>query len=238
MSTQDDAAPRTADGRQARWSKHNQERRRQIIEAAMAVIEEHPPGAEVHVQQIASRARIGRTVVYRHFEDRADLDQAVQRAIIEDLWERLLPAVNLDGTVPQIIERIVSTYVDWAVAHPALHRMVDHDTSLGGPLEQGLEKIAGQIAQVIAIAIDAMGARPTAEEAAALDPLVYGLVGAVFNAVRRWVARPDSTLTPPRLTALTSRSVWFVLDGHARDLGVEIDPDRNVQELLAPLTAR
>jgi len=222
----------SADGRQARWSKHNEERRRQIIDAAIEVLEERAPGAEIHVQQIAARAKVNRTVVYRHFADRADLDQAVQRAILERLWERLLPEVSLDGTVPQIIERIVGTYVAWAVEHPSLHRVADHDVSADGPLEKGLEHLAGRIAETIGVALVGLGAEPTEEEAAALDPLVYGLVGAVFNAVRRWVARPGSVLTPVALTHITSRSVWFVIAGHARDLGVEIDPDRTIEELL------
>jgi AcrR family transcriptional regulator len=225
------------DGRRARWSKHNEQRRRQIIDAAIEVLEERPPGTEIHVQQIAEKAGLNRTVVYRHFADRADLDQAVQQAILDGLWEQLLPAVSLDGTVPQIIERIVGTYVAWAVAHPALHRVADHDTAPEGPLEQGLERLAGRIAETIEVALVGLGARPSEEEAAAIDPLVYGLVGAVFNAVRRWVARPGSVLTPAALTTVTSRSVWFVIDGHARDFGVEIDPDRTVEELLATLVA-
>lgn len=222
-----------ADGRRARWSEHNQQRRQQIIDAAIEVIEERPPGAEIHVQQIASRAQVNRTVVYRHFADRADLDQAVQQAILDRLWERLLPEVRLDGSVPQIIERIVGTYVAWAVDHPALHRMADHDTSADGPLERGLERIAGRISETIGIAMLGLGAEPTEEDVAGLDPLVYGLVGAVFNAVRRWIGRPGSVLTPATLTQITSRSVWFVIEGHARDLGVVIDPDRTIEELLA-----
>ena len=63
------------DGRQARWERHNQQRRRQIIDAAIEVIEEAGPGGELHVQQIATRAGVNRTVVYRYFEDRADLDR-------------------------------------------------------------------------------------------------------------------------------------------------------------------
>src|ERR1041384_8250665 len=95
------------DGRQLRWDKHNQARRQTILDAAVAVLEETEPGEDIHVQQIAQRAGLSRTVVYRHFTDRADLDQAVQTDILEMLAGDLLPEVTLDGTIEEIIQRIV-----------------------------------------------------------------------------------------------------------------------------------
>ena len=171
------------DGRQARWDKHNLERRETILSAAIAVIEGEQPGAEVHVQQIAERAGLSRTVVYRHFNDRADLDRAVQTEILEELWGQLLPSVTLDGTIPQIVERIVATYVGWAVAHPALHKLAEQDTTRDGtgPLQQGIERIAEQVATLIVTAVDALQVEVSDEERAAIDPLVFGLVGAVFG---------------------------------------------------------
>ncbi|MFT4287819.1 TetR/AcrR family transcriptional regulator [Nocardioides sp.] len=222
------------DGRQVRWDAHKEERRQQIIDAAIAVVEESTPGTEVHVQQIAARAGLSRTVIYRHFADRADLDRAVRLRIVEQVWELLLPRVSLDGTAPEIIERVVGSYIGWAVAHPALHRLADHDNSgSDGPLEAGLERIASRVSAVIGTALMAFGAELSEEEAAAIDPFVYGIVGSVFSSVRRWVGRPDPALSAAGLTELVSRSVWFVIDGHARTLGVEIDPTRCVEDLLA-----
>lgn len=223
------------DGRQARWDRHNQERRRRILDAAVAVIEAHEPGAEVHVQQIAAEAGLSRTVVYRHFADRADLDRAVQEAVLEQLWAELLPSITLDGTIPQIIERVVATYVGWAVAHPSLHRMAERDaTGAGpGPLEQGLARIAEQVVGLITTAVDILGLDLAEDEQAALDPLVFGLVGAVFSAVRRWIARPVREPDAPRLVELVTHSVWFTVQGHARGLGIELHARQPVEELLA-----
>ena len=223
-----------SDGRQARWAGHNESRRRTIIDAAIAAIEEGEPGADVHVQQIAAKAGISRTVVYRHFEDRADLDRAVQQAILDGLWEDLLPAVCLEGTVPQIVQRVVGTYVSWAVAHPALHLAADHDPDglSDGPLQQGMERIATEVARLVDIAILAFGVTPSKEEAAALDPLVFGLVGAVFGAVRRWLTRRDPQLSAEMLEKLIARSVWHLIDGHARSFDLVIDPAAPVEELF------
>lgn len=226
---------RATDGRQARWSKHNEERRRRIIEAAITVVEQTDPGTEVKVSAIAAEAGVGRTVIYRHFEDRADLDRAVRETIIERLWDELLPQVTLDGTVPQIIERIVGTYVRWAVAHPNLHRMADHDVDAhgDGPLERAMEEIADTVAMVINTALLGLEAKLTEEQAEAMDPLVFGVVGAVFSAVRRWVSRDQPQPSAEALIAQVSRSVWFLIAGQAEDFGVTLAPDVPLEELLA-----
>ncbi|WP_435741569.1 TetR/AcrR family transcriptional regulator [Nocardioides sp. SYSU DS0663] len=221
------------DGRQARWDRHNQERRQKILDAAIAVIEAGEPGAELHVQQIADRAGLSRTVVYRHFADRGDLDRAVQAEILDGLWAELLPSVTLDGTIPQIVERIVATYVGWAVAHPALHRIAEDGDDSHGALQQGLAHIAAQVCELITTAVEILDLEISDEERAAIDPLVFGLVGAVFGAVRRWMARPERVPAAPKLVELVTRSVWFILEGHGRALGVELDPEQPVEELLA-----
>jgi len=238
------AVPHARDGRQVRWDRHKEERRQQIIAAAIAVVEESEPGADVHIQQIAERAGLSRTVVYRHFEDRADLDRAVQATILEAFWAELLPEITLDGTVPQIIERAVGTYVWWAVAHPALHRLADHDVAFrarpddgGGPLEQGLERVAGQIAEIVHLGAVALGGTLGEEERASIDPLAYGMVGAAFASVRRWLAHPDPTLTPDAVITLISQTLWFAVDGHARRFGVHIDPDRPVHDIAGEVLA-
>jgi AcrR family transcriptional regulator len=226
------------DGRQARWERHNQQRRRQIIDAAIEVIEEAGPGGELHVQQIATRAGVNRTVVYRYFEDRADLDRAVQTRIIELLWEQLMPAVTLEGTVPQIIERLVGIYVDWAFAHPALHHMADHDNGdPDGPLERAIEQIAGEVGNLINIVLVTLGGDLGEDDLELLDPLVHGLIGSVFGSVRRWLNRPHRVLSPVALKATLSQSVWFLLDGHARVRGVVIDPERPMEDMVAEALA-
>lgn len=226
------------DGRQARWDRHNEQRRQQILDAAIAVIEDGEPGAEFHVHQIAERAGLNRTVVYRHFSDRSDLDRAVQSEIFDGLWAELLPSVTLDGTIPQIVERIVATYVGWAVAHPALHRVAEQGADGPGPLQQGLARIAAQVGELITTAVEVLDLDVDDDERAAIDPLVFGLVGAVFGAVRRWMARPDRVPAAPKLVELVTRSVWFILEGHGRALGVVLDPRQPVEELLASGPAR
>jgi len=222
------------DGRQARWARHNEERREQIVAAALEVIGESEPGAEVHVQQIAERAGVNRTVVYRHFAERSDLDIAIQRAIVAQLWAKLLPSVTLEGTIPEMIERIVGTYVAWAAANPSLHQVVDRDHG-SGVLEQAIDEIAAEIGQVIVFLLTTLGLEVDLQDDE-LDALVHGVVGAVFGAVRRWLDRPERVLTPERLRVMMSQSAWFLIEGHARSLGVILDPEQPIADMLARAT--
>lgn len=219
------------DGRQARWDKHNQQRRLSILDAALEVIEAEPPGAEFHVQQIAAQAGLNRTVVYRHFTDRADLDSAIRAHIISSLQAELTPAVSLEGTVNEIIERIISTYVGWTVAHQSLHAFALQEA--GGAFQQGIDQIAEMLSDLITLAIAMLGAELDESELALVDPLAHGLLGAVLGAVRRWLAREVREPPADRLAGLLSMSIWSLLDGHARRLGVELDPDLPIAEVFA-----
>ena len=229
------------DGRQLRWDKHNQARRRTILDAAIGVLEDAEPGEEIHVQQIAQRAGLSRTVVYRHFADRADLDQEVQAAVLEMLAGQLLPEVTLDGTIEEIIRRIVGTYVRWTVAHPSLHRFAEHDVpgaSGSSALEVAVVRIATQVEELIAVGAAQLGVELDDDDAASLDPLVFGLVGAVFSATRRWLSREERRPDTEMFVRLVSDSVWHMLDGHARRLGIELDPHVSVDALFADATGR
>ena len=222
------------DGRQLRWDGHNQARRQHILDAAVAVYEATDPGTEVHVAQIAEQAGLSRTVVYRHFADRADLDAAVQGRTLELLRTVLVPALSFEGTPVDIIARIVSAYVGWASEHPALHELAQQDPPGPGvgQMEQAVALIAGQIEDLINVGVEVLGVRLDEDEAVALDPLVFGLVGAVFTSTRRWLSRPERRPDRERFAELVTEAIWFQIAGLARARGVELDPDLPVEHLL------
>jgi AcrR family transcriptional regulator len=228
---------RPTDGRQVRWEQHNVERRAAILTAAIEVIEATPTGDEVNVARIAERAGVGRTVIYRHFADRAELDREIRVAVLNDVWDHLLPVLTLQGSIPQIVERAVAAYVGWADAHPALHH-VAVTTEPGGanPLDEGVAVIADRVVELIETAVDILRLDLSDDDRAAVDPLVHGFVGAVFGVVRRWLARPVREPSAQVLVELTTASVWFQLQGHARALGLELLADQPIEELLAGIS--
>ena len=222
------------DGRQLRWDSHNQARRQHILDAAIAVLADAEPGAEVHVQQIADRAGLSRTVVYRHFADRADLDAAVQGRALELLRADLVPALSFEGTPVDIIRRIVSAYVGWASDHPSLHEFAQQDPPGPGigQMETAIQQIAGQIEDLINVGVEVLHVQLSEDDVAALDPLVFGLVGGVFTSTRRWLGQPEQKPDRERFVELVTEAVWLQIAGMASARGVELDPDVPVEALL------
>lgn len=107
------------DGRSTRWNDHKEQRKARILDAALDAVNEG--GADVGVQQIAERADVPRSVVYRIFKDRADLDEQLRVRILEMMMTDLTPTLTPQGTVGEAISRAVETYLQWIVKYPRLH---------------------------------------------------------------------------------------------------------------------
>ncbi|HET6151847.1 MAG TPA: TetR/AcrR family transcriptional regulator [Marmoricola sp.] len=232
MTPEPAAAP---DGRGERWAAHREERRNQILDAAVMVIEREPIGTEIHVRQIAEEAGLGRAVLYRHFTDRADLDRAVQKRILGLLMDELVPQFELSGTIEEIIERIVGAYVAWAAAHPALHRIgaaESQDAERLGDVIAVTEQIGGLIAMLVTSGASLLSVELSDDDRQILDPLVFGIVGQAVGTVRFWLARDVQEPSAEVLAAHLARSVWFQIDGHARDRGAVIDPGVSLDDLI------
>ncbi len=224
-----------SDGRDERWAAHREGRRAQILDAAIAVIERTPEGEEIHVRQIAQEAGLGRAVLYRHFADKADLDREVQRRIIEMLMDTLVPEFALSGTIDQTIKRIVSAYVSWADEHPALHRIGAAESQDADRLDgvlQTTQQIGGLITMLVTSGASLLEVDFNDQDRQILDPLVFGIVGQAVGTVRFWLARERREPSVEVLAAHLARSVWFQIDGHARDRGIVIDPATSLDDLI------
>ena len=222
------------DGRQLRWRAHNQARRQKIIDAAIAELEAQDPGADVHVQQIADRAGLSRTVIYRHFQDRGDLDLAVQRAVIERLGMAVLPAATPEGRPVDIIRRIVDAYVRWAVEHPGLHRVAERGipSSTPSPVDEIVGEIAEQVETIMQVVVDSLGVTLSDDDRSILDPWVFGIVGGCFASVRRWTGRPVLEPGVDAVVDLMTASIWLQINGMAASRGIHL-PDVPVEQLGA-----
>ena len=223
-----------SDGRQSRWAEHNEQRRVEILDAALAAIEGAAPGAEVAVAQIAARANLNRTVLYRHFSDRADLDRAIQGHIFRHLQAQVLPVITLEGTPRQIIRRIVGAYVGWAAAHPSLHRFADQQPLGVGGTESdlALTQLARQVRDLIAYAADALGVRIDDDTRHGLDPLVFGVLGMAIATVHRWLTRSERRPSQEALADLLTEAIWLQISGMTAARGVVLEPDVPVEEQL------
>ena len=83
----------TVDGRDTRWAAHRVTRRRELVEHALRAIRQFGPG--VGMDEIAAQAGTSKTVIYRHFGDRAGLYRAVAQAVHTYILEDLTAALQL-----------------------------------------------------------------------------------------------------------------------------------------------
>lgn len=226
------------DGRHSRWLGHQEERRQQVLDAALLVIDEAPAGAEFRVAQIAARGGINRSALYRYFEDRADLEVAVQREICAIAGAEVMGAITLDGTPREIVRRIISTYTHWAVAHASLLRFVERDVagSTERPLEQVIAQVADGVETMIEMLLTLLGGELSEHDKASLDPWVFGLIGGCMQAVRRWSSRPVIAPDIDFFVEVLTQGAWCQIHDLAASRGVDV-PDVPAQTLVAAAAA-
>ena len=185
-----------SDGRTTRWAAHREARRAEIVDATLRAIRRH--GAGVGMDDIAASAGTSKTVVYRHFGDKAGLylavAAAVDRLILHDLQAALTRADEPGagaGDPRRLIAEAVDAYLRLVEADPEVYRFVVTRPLLDRPVDDdpvaGLTSHIGQqIASLLAQRLRATGLDP-----AAAGPWGHGLVGLVRAAADHWLAQPD-----------------------------------------------
>jgi AcrR family transcriptional regulator len=200
MAVQGTAGTARPDGRATRWAGHREQRRREMVEVAVRVIERDGPAASV--DQIAAEIGVGRQVLYRQFDDRADLDGAIAERGIELLLDDLLPAVAraADGETggdARIHDGLLA-YLDHVERHPAMYRFLrSYDSSRQGgpdPVQRVKELLATLLAEKAG----------TGQPDAATRVLAVGIIGLAEAVVDDWL---DHTVRPSRDEVLAQLAV-------------------------------
>ncbi len=111
-----------SDGRDRRWEQHRQERRTALVDATIRAIRRH--GATVGMDEIAAEAGTSKTVVYRHFRDKAGLYRAVVSRVDERVVGQVSAALLADGSGSSGPRELIATTVD------AYLSLVESDTEL------------------------------------------------------------------------------------------------------------
>jgi hypothetical protein len=107
------------------------------------------------------------------------------------------------------------------------------DAGGSNPARAGVQQIAELVHELFAVGAEGRRIRFDNDDLAALDPIIVGLVAQAVGTVRHWLARPERTPSAQALARRMADSVWFLIDGHARARGGVIDPDMNLEDLVA-----
>jgi AcrR family transcriptional regulator len=205
------------DGRRLRWTEHRAQRRDAFVVAGAQAIDRF--GLNASAEQIAEAAGVSRTVLYRYFRDREDLRQAIADHVVRAVLDSVLPkiAVRPDATPHEIIHTAVAVIVGWLDEHPNLYHFL-RSRRTGASLDSVEGTLADNIAALLKTMMMLFGI-----ESEQAEPGAYGIVGFVESVGGWWLEH--RTMSRDRLTELVTVGVWHLLEGTARDFGIELGFD-------------
>lgn len=197
----------TRDGRSTRWDAHREQRRAELIEAALVAVERHGP--EVTADQIAAAAGISRPLLYRHFDDLAALQRAIAGRAGESLTAELAVALDPAAPAEEIVQTACRAFMTWVAENAPLARyMLRHfgqsSDLINGVRDQAVMLTAAALGHTLLI-----GAEPCKVTA-----LAHALVGMSEATAINWLASEDPETLPK------------LIDGLARWGAAAIDTER------------
>jgi AcrR family transcriptional regulator len=201
----------TRDRRDSRWDDHRRARRHELVDATIAAVGKHGPG--VGMEEIAAEAGTSKTVVYRHFADRAELHVAVCNRVASQLLPKLRNAIESSSHPREMVAAAIDTYLAFLEVDPQLYRFVVHPQGHNGhvgpgdPIDSLSEVVGEQAAAAIAVALQQAGRDP-----AAAAPWGHGVVGLVRSAADWWL-QAERPMLRSELAAHLTDLAWAGLSG-------------------------
>jgi AcrR family transcriptional regulator len=214
------------DGRTTRWDAHRDQRRIELVEAAVRAIDLHGPDASV--ADIAAEAGISKPVIYRYFADKAELHSAVGKWGADLVVEKLLPVIVTEGPVRERVASACDAYLEVLEEHPQVFLLlVRHRADGNDPLEDGKIAIAAMLARAIG---DSLRAQDL--DSAGAEPWAHGLVGLGLATGEWWLTR--QTMSREAVARYLTEFVWHAFAGVSREYGFPVRPPQKAS--VTPIT--
>jgi len=225
-STSSTAPPSTGDARKDRWRNHRLARRAEFVEAAIRVLDEH--GHDLGMDDVAAAAGVTKPVLYRHFEDKADLHTALGHRGTEILFERLIPAINAELAPLPRIRQALHAFFSVIEEHPNLYRLL---ARLPATDTSGASDVVTEDKELIATTLTALLGdymRMFRLDSGAAEPWAYGIVGMVQNTGDWWLDK--QTMGRDSVVEYLTQIIWAAIDGLTRSHGIVLDPNVPLEE--------
>lgn len=211
MTNPDRDEARATDGRTVRWARHREERRRGLVDATIRAIRRH--GATVGMDDIAAEAGTSKTVIYRHFEDRAGLYRAVAQRVDARVVGGIAAALERSsaaGKDPrELISSTVDAYLELVESDTELYRFVVNRPIVDRPLpDDPVGELVGHVTDQLSRLLDGrLGGEPRhAPDPATTRVWAVALVGSVQAVADDWLAAPGTSSRPTRRDLVESLS--------------------------------
>lgn len=209
------------DGRSTRWAPHRRERRLAIVTAAIDAIGQFGP--EASTAQIAERAGVPRTHVYRHFEGKPALDLAVCSHVAAQIADQIRTGLATRGSARAIIGAAIDQHLGWIEAHPNLYRfLAQHAYAVRAPgspdVDDAKAVFASELTALLETYLAAFDVSPEPAER-----VMVGVVGLVDATGAWWLDKRAPSRSV--LTAELTEQVWVIIERTGRSLGLELSAD-------------
>lgn len=170
------------DGRSARWAEHREQRRLELLDVARHLI--HEKGPDVTMEDIATASGTSKSIVYRYFDDKAQLQRLLGQRIYATMHERLRSEVaeleqHLGRAVgaDDRVRAMINAYVITVQRSPNVYRFVTRPSD-------GLHHFLHSVARLITTFLPDGTPSP--------DLWARGAVGFVERSVETWVDQQNT----------------------------------------------
>ncbi|WP_309234633.1 TetR/AcrR family transcriptional regulator [Nocardia sp. XZ_19_385] len=220
------AAPKRVDARTERWRAHRLKVRAEFVDAAFRALGEFGP--EVSMGDIAKEAGAAKPKLYRHFEDKTDLYNAIVDRVRDMLWDRIVASIDLThDSARDLVRRGAAEYVLVVTEHPNVFRFMlhSHFTQQADESERALQSArqsARRAAEMFAGLLD------NRIDVASIELVTYSIFGAVASATDWWIGAnrlQDPALPVEKFVAYLAESISALAEANARLNGITINAD-------------
>ena len=227
------ASVKGGDARRDRWSDHRARRRREFVDAALRVLEVQGP--DLPMEAVAAEAGVTKPVLYRYFQDKSALVDALGERGSEILLDRLLPAIQAGCPALSRVRDAVGAYFAVIDEHPNLYWLLAREgkaDSGTGPdsIQQNKEHIATALTAVLGDYLRAYGL-----DSGGAEPWAYGMTGLVQSTGEWWLQR--RSMSRATVVDYVTQIIWAAITGTLREVGIVVNPDEPFPETRPPLHA-
>jgi AcrR family transcriptional regulator len=186
------------------------------------------------MEAVAAEAGVTKPVLYRYFQDKSALVDALAERGSQILLDRLLPAIRAGCPAMSRVRDAVGAYFAVIDEHPNLYWLLAREarTDPSGPdsIQQNKEFIATALTAVLgdylrAYELDSGGAEPWA----------YGMTGLVQSTGEWWLQR--RSMSRATVVEYVTQVLWAAIAGMLREAGIVVDPGQPFPETRPPLHA-
>ena len=196
------------DGRSKRWADHRERRRADLVDAVIEAIRELGP--EPGIDAVAAHAGVSKPVLYRYFEDKSGLWEAVGLRAAAAVVEAVAPAVAAVREERDVVAAAVDAYLAYIEADPHLYRFVVHQRGIARDRDvvaDAIDTVASALARILGDRLRALGL----DSGPAL-PWAYGIVGYV-QTVGDWWLRRQQPISREALADYLTTFLWGGITG-------------------------